>query len=154
MLYLSGDSFAVNDFNRVRTCRLEIGFLSKQCKNDLSGSCLMCDYGYMRQMGVADEYITEMKTILARNTGGIDYLLLCTNGSFFDSYQISNDILIAILMEAQKCSIPNIIIETHYKDVSKEKLDIVNHIIHKPVTIEMGLETINQKFQNAFFIFR
>lgn len=131
---------------------LEIGFLSKQCKNDLSGSCLMCDYGYMRQMGVADEYIKEMKTILARNTGGIDYLLLCTNGSFFDSYQISNEILIAILMEAQKCSIPNIIIETHYKDVSKEKLDIVNHIIHKPVTIEMGLETINQKFQNAFFM--
>lgn len=131
---------------------LEIGFLSKQCKNDLCGSCLMCDYGYMRQMGVADEYIKEMKTILAKNTDGIDYLLLCTNGSFFDSYQISDEILIAILMEAQKCPIPNIIIETHYKDVTKEKLDIVNQIIHKPVTIEMGLETINQKYQDVFFM--
>ena len=131
---------------------LEIGFLSKQCKNDLCGSCLMCDYGYMLQMGAADEYIKEMKAILAKNTDGIDYLLLCTNGSFFDSYQISNEILIAILTEAQKCSIPNIIIETHYKDVTKEKLDIVNRILHKPVTIEMGLETINQKYQDAFLM--
>lgn len=131
---------------------LEIGFLSKQCKNDLSGSCLMCDYGYMHQIGAVEDYIKEMKAILTKYTDGIDYLLLCTNGSFFDSYQISDEILIAILMEAQKCTIPNIIIETHYKDVTKEKLDIVNQIIHKPVTIEMGLETINQKFQNAFFM--
>ncbi len=131
---------------------LEIGFLSKQCKNDLYGSCLMCDYGYMHQMGAIEDYIKEMKAILAKNTDDIDYLLLCTNGSFFDSYQISDEILIAILMEAQKCSIPHIIIETHYKDVTKAKLDIVNQIIHKPVTIEMGLETINQKYQNAFFM--
>ena len=89
----------------------------------------MCDYGYMHQIGTVEDYIIEMKAILAKNTNDIDYLLLCTNGSFFDSYQISNEILIAILMEAQKCSIPNIIIETHNKDVTKEKLDITRKTV-------------------------
>lgn len=131
---------------------LEIGFLSKQCKNDLSGSCLMCDYGYMHQMGSLEEYIREMKAILAEYTENIDYLLLCTNGSILDSYQISTEILTAILIEAQKSSIPNIIIETHYKDVTKDKLDLINRIVEKPITIEMGLETINPKYQDALFM--
>lgn len=131
---------------------LEIGFLSNQCKNDLNGSCLMCDYGYMQQMGSVEKYIKEMNTILSEHAENINYLLLCTNGSILDTYQISNEILAAILVEAQKCSIPNIIIETHYNDVTKDKLDLIYQIIEKPVTIEMGLETINPIYQNAFFM--
>lgn len=131
---------------------LEIGFLSKQCKNDLSGSCLMCDYGYMNKVNSIENYIKEMKDILVEHSDNIDYLLLCTNGSFFDSYQIPKDLLISILIEAQNSSIPNIIIETHYKDVTREKLNLVHKIIHKPVTIEMGLETINQKYQDTLFM--
>lgn len=63
---------------------LEIAFLSKQCKNDISGSCLMCDYGYMNKMGSLEGYIKEMRAILAEHPEKINYLLLCTNGSFFD----------------------------------------------------------------------
>ena len=131
---------------------LEIGFLSKQCRNDQSGSCLMCDYGYMNKMDSIDNYIKEMKDILAEHSYGIDYLLLCTNGSFFDSYQIPKDLLTAILIEAQNSSIPNIIIETHYNDITREKLNLIYRIIHKPITIEMGLETINQKYQDTLFM--
>ncbi len=131
---------------------LEISFLSKQCKNDRSGSCLMCDYGRTDKVGPNEIYLGTMDKILSEESESIDFLLLCSNGSILDEYQISTQLLTEILKKAQNCKIPKIIIETHYKDVTKDRLNLIKSIIHKPVTIEMGLETINPVYQSAFFM--
>ena len=132
---------------------LEIGFLSKCCRNDLSGSCIMCDYGIAAHCSnTIDQYIYEMLKIINRFETGKKYLLICSNGSILDEYQVSTELLTAILQESQKCSIPHIIIETHFKDVTKQRLDLIKSIIQKPVDIEMGLETINTKYQKMLFM--
>lgn len=127
---------------------LEISFLSRQCKNDLAGSCLMCDYGRAKGTLQNEIYLDKMKATLNEYKSGINFLLICCNGSLLDEYQISTELLKEVFVIAEACSIPNIIIETHYKDVSVNKLDLIKQEIKKPVIIEMGLETINQQYQN------
>lgn len=131
---------------------LEIGFLSKQCVNDKSGSCIMCDYGCAKQTAANSEYLEKMRLILNENNEGLRYLLLCSNGSILNDYQITEELLIEILRCAQASKIPNIIIETHYKDVSENKLKLINKIVDKPVIIEMGLETINSRYHETMFM--
>ncbi len=127
---------------------IEIGFISKQCKNDLAGTCLMCDYGHSKGTFENQIYINKMKEILSSKSEGMNFLLLCSNGSILDEYQISKELFIDILKIAQNCSIPNIIIETYYKDINVETLTIIKKYISKPVIIEMGLETANQEYQD------
>lgn len=128
---------------------LEIGFLSKQCRNDAAGSCIMCDYGCANGTKSIDEYITEMQRILNKYNGTYSCLLLCTNGSFLDEYQIDFDLFKAILNEAKRHDIPEIEIETHYRDVTDEKLRLIREAFPgKKLTIELGLETTDQLLQN------
>lgn len=131
---------------------LEIGFMSGQCKRDYNGSCIMCDYGRTEKKYQIAEYIDKMLSILSNYRNKINFLLICCNGSFFDESQISAKLFETILNQAQNCKIPNIIIETHYADVTADKLDIINRIITKPLIIEMGLETTNQKYQNKIIM--
>lgn len=131
---------------------LEIGFISKQCKNDMSGSCLMCDYGKSDKSYSTKQYIEEMSRIISLYPNGINYLLLCSNGSILDEYQIPTETLSAILCIAQNCSIPNIIIETHYKDITRQRLELLKKTIQKPIIIEMGLETTSQLYQDTLFM--
>lgn len=123
---------------------LEIGFLSKQCRNDAAGSCIMCDYGCATDTCTNTVYINEMKKILVKYTGKSNHLLLCTNGSFMDESQIPNSLFSEILIEADKHDVPIIEIETHYRNVSEDKLDLTHHILSpRQIIIEMGLETVN-----------
>lgn len=123
---------------------LEIGFLSKQCRNDAAGTCIMCDYGCAIDTCANSVYINEMRNILIEYAGRSNHLLLCTNGSFMDEYQISSDLFIEILTEAGRHDFPIIEIETHYRSVTKDKLDLIHHILpQKQIIIEMGLETTN-----------
>ncbi len=131
---------------------LEIGFMSGHCKRDYTGSCIMCDYGRTDRTFTITEYIDKMQTILSHYQEGINFLLICCNGSFFDESQISTELFKAILSQAQSCKIPNIIIETHYNDVTPEKLEIIKNTITKPLIIEMGLETANQEYQNKIIM--
>lgn len=131
---------------------LEISFLSKQCVNDLSGSCIMCDYGCARQTAPNDKYLENMRYILNENSSGANYLLLGSNGSILNDYQISDSLLADILRCAQACEIPNIIIETHYQDVSEKKLQLISELMDKPIIIEMGLETLNSRYHETMFM--
>lgn len=127
---------------------LEIAFMSKQCKNDAAGSCIMCDYGSADGVKSCDTYLKEMDAILKKEKG-IEYLLLCTNGSMMDSSQIPRDIFCKIMEYANETDIPNIIIETHYLDATDEVLRIVKQLLSsKKVIIELGMETANQKYQD------
>lgn len=127
---------------------LEIGFLSRCCKNDLIGSCIMCDYGCAVSTQEPEKYIAEMKCILENASAPIKCLLLCTNGSFFDESQIPSSLFKAILMLASQYDIPTIEFETHYLDVSSEKLDMIQKILSgKHIMIEMGLEAVDPIYQ-------
>ncbi len=131
---------------------IEIGFLSKCCKNNHLGSCIMCDYGMMPHRAENNKYIREMLRILEKYSVNKKYLLICSNGSILDEYQIPTELLKEILYVSQCSPIPHIIIETHFKDVTQQRLNLIKNIIRKPVDIEMGLETISSKYQDAFFI--
>ncbi len=127
---------------------LEISFMSKRCKNDAAGSCVMCDYGAVDGVKNCEEYIREMEDILKKEND-IQYLLLCTNGSIMDSSQIPDSTLWRILEYTSKTYIPNIILESHYRDITDRKLQKIKEIFYsKNVTIELGLETVNQTYQD------
>lgn len=127
---------------------LEITFMSKQCKNDSAGSCIMCDYGVIDCTPNSEIYIKRMDTILQKEDG-VQYLLLCTNGSIMDSSQIAEETFYKILEYVSNTAIPNIIFETHYLDVTHEKLKLIKQLLpSKNVTIELGMETANQIYQD------
>ncbi len=115
-------NFPENDICEVFRNRdlLEIGFLSKQCVNDMSGSCIMCDYGCAKKTAANHIYLGKLRLILNENNQGVNYLLLCSNGSILNDYQISEELLTEILRCTQTCKIHNIIIETYYQDVTFE----------------------------------
>lgn len=127
---------------------LEIAFISKCCRNDAKGSCVMCDYGAISGTKTQNIYLSEMERILNQNKG-IKYLLLCANGSIMDEHQLSERTFKSILHKAGTSEIPNIIIETHYQDITSEKLSyIAKYLKHQNITIEIGVETVNQEYQD------
>lgn len=127
---------------------IEIGFLSRRCSRDMQGACMMCDYGAARDTYSMKAYLDEMDRILESVDRRINILLLCTNGSFFDHNQINHDLFCAILDRAGRCDIPIIEIETHYQDVTREKLELLERFLPgKDIIIEMGLETVQPKYQ-------
>lgn len=131
---------------------LEIAFMSKRCKNDASGSCIMCDYGAVNGVKSSETYLKEMDSILQKENG-IQYLLLCSNGSIMDPSQISEATFCKILEHTNRTAIPNIMLETHYLDVTTEKLDLIRQLLNsKNVTIELGMETANQIYQDSLIM--
>ncbi len=132
---------------------LEIGFLSKQCKNDARGSCLMCDYGATNCSFSAKEYTDKMKEILNKKYDEQNNLLLCTNGSVFDRYQVSIYTLEEIVKIAFQSAFKKVTFETHYQDVTEEVLNLIKRCSSdKKIIIEMGLESINQKYQDEIIL--
>lgn len=131
---------------------LEIAFISKGCRNDLKGSCIMCDYGATNGSKTKEIYLNEMNSILEASRN-VQYLLLCANGSIMDEYQLSEEIFKSILNNTAATEIPNIIIETHFQDITIEKLKYIKKILHdKALTIELGLETANQNYQDSLIM--
>ncbi len=128
---------------------VEIGFLSKRCSRDLKGACMMCDYGAARSAYPVQAYLDEMEHILQTLDCSVKILLLCTNGSFFDPQQIEPALFYAILERAGHCDVPSIEIETHYQDVTEEKLAQIKTLLpRKSIIIEMGLETLEPIYQS------
>ena len=129
---------------------LEIGFLSKQCQNDLKGCCAMCDYGCTSDSKDNTLYLEIMEKILLKYDNTFDCLLLCTNGSFMDNFQINDELYNNIISKANKYRFQKLEIETHYNNVTLDKLDVLKAIVSdKEVIIEMGLETINEEIQKV-----
>ena len=131
---------------------LEIAFLSKRCRNDANGSCIMCDYGYSQVTHTDEEYLSEMQKILTKYQN-LDSVLLCTNGSILDENQVSTDLFEKILKVAAGSNVKEIQIETHYNNISKTKLELIKSICsNKVVTIELGFETANIAYQDTLIM--
>lgn len=109
----------------------------------------MCDYGVANGVHPTQEYIVEMDRILKETDPSVHVLLLCTNGSFLDRTQISQELFQAVLERAARSQMGWIEIETHYKDVTPEKLRQIQRLLpQKQVAIEMGLESANPLYQS------
>lgn len=109
----------------------------------------MCDYGIAKGSQPKEVYLNEMNIIL-EGAPNVQYLLLCSNGSIMDESQLSEETFRAILEKTSTTTIPNIIIETHYQDITVQKLDYIKKTLYpKNITIEFGLETINPNYQDA-----
>lgn len=108
----------------------------------------MCDYGAANGMRATQEYLAEMDRILEETDSSVRTLLLCTNGSFLDSAQISQELFQAVLERAARSQIERVEMETHYRDVTPEKLRQIQCLLpQKHVAIEMGLETVDPLYQ-------
>lgn len=128
---------------------MELGFLSVRCGKDRCGACIMCDYGAAEGTYTVDEYLLEMDRILSETEQEMDILLLCTNGSFLDREQISEELFQAVLARAAQTRAWLVEIETHYRDVTPEKLCQLKELLPgKHIAIEMGIETANSLYQS------
>lgn len=131
------------------TSLLEISISRGRCSHDADGSCIMCNYGIANKTRSDESYLNEVKNILDSCDQKIKYLMLCTNGSFFDKNQITEHLFQSALLLVGRCSIPNISFETYYNDVTADKLSLIKQMLpDKKITIAMGLETSNQEYQN------
>lgn len=128
---------------------LEISLSRGQCVNDKNGSCIMCDYGIASRNKPAQEYLWEMEQAIKSCGDTIRFLMLCTNGSVFDESQVERELLEGAIDLAAKCDIPKIQLESHYLDINSERLNMVKEKLKdKKVIIALGLETVNQEYQN------
>ena len=131
-----------NDNGFVHLC-----FQSRGCKNDLSGSCIMCDYGIGRNID-AEEICRAFDEAINSNQKEIHTLLLGTYGSFLDPFEMPFENLCALLEKVAKSDIQTIIIETHYNTVNIQMTSIISDILHeKDVVLEFGFESANQFIQ-------
>lgn len=109
---------------------------------------MMCDYGTTQNNYTEAAYIHEMDRMLQNVENPVDTLLLCTNGSFLDDRQINDELFRAILKTAGKYDISTVEVETHYLDVTRDKMELLKQFLPgKSIVIEMGLETIWAEYQ-------
>lgn len=131
---------------------LEVSLSRGQCANDKKGSCIMCDYGIASKNKPVQEYLQEMDQAIKTYGNIIRFLMLCTNGSVFDENQVERELLEGAMDLAAKCAIPTIQLESHYLDINSKRLNIVKEKLKdKKVIIALGLETINQEYQDLIF---
>lgn len=128
---------------------LEISLSRGQCANDKNGACIMCDYGIASKNKPVREYLYEMDQAIKSCSDTIRFLMLCTNGSIFDENQVERELLEGAMDLAAKCAIPKIQLESHYLDINIERLNMVKEKLKdKKVIIALGLETVNQEYQD------
>lgn len=128
---------------------LEISLSRGRCANDINGACIMCDYGVASKNKPVQEYLQDMDQAIKTSGDTIRCLMLCTNGSIFDENQVERELLEGAIDLAAKCAIPKIQLESHYLDINSERLNMVKKgLINKKVIIALGLETINQEYQD------
>jgi radical SAM enzyme (TIGR01210 family) len=132
---------------------LEISLSRGRCANDAKGSCIMCNYGEAGKSRNIFCYLDEMKKAINNCSKNIKCLMLCTNGSIFDEKQINRQLLENVIDISSQCKIPHIEFETYYQDVTEEILSLIKEKLHnKRIIIALGLETINQEYQDNILL--
>lgn len=119
---------------------------SQGCKySKIAGTCIMCDYGIGKNL-TPEILRKELTDVLQPALIGIETILFGSYGSILDEYEISDDCLNVILDFTAKCNVKNIIFETHYSTVTRDKLKRINRALSGKcnITIEMGFESCDR----------
>ncbi len=123
----------------------QICFKSRGCSNYLNGFCIMCDYG----VGVnitPQELDIAFDQALKESKEEIRVLLLNAFGSILDTSEISEECFNLLLEKIKRTNIKNVIFETYYTTITRDKLDLIKNILSdKNVIFELGLETANEE---------
>lgn len=122
---------------------LQITYRSRGCRNSALGSCLMCDYGAGKNLS-PEETVKILPKVLSLTKFEIEELILNSYGSFLDEYEIPKENRIKILQQIAETQIPYITFETHYRTITSEVMDEIQHYIgDRMIAYEMGLESSN-----------
>lgn len=132
---------------------LEVSLSRGRCVNDAKGACIMCEYGEASKNRELSCYLEEMEIAVNNCSNKTECLMICTNGSIFNEKQISQQLLEDVIDISAKCKIPHIEFEAHYHDITQEKLTLIKKkLSHKKIIIALGLETINQEYQDKIIL--
>ncbi len=127
---------------------LQLTFHSNGCRYSAAGSCTMCNYG-IGKIAKLQDILSELETICqSKDFKECDMILLGASGSFLDDQEIPADYQHKIMERIAKSHMQEIHIETHYKSITNQKLHNIRKIFqNQTITIEMGLETVTEEFQ-------
>jgi len=126
---------------------LQINFESKGCRNSYLGSCIMCDYGRGRNISKEEvvrafNYAINSVDVLPRT------LLVNTYGSILDEFEFPTENLETLLKEIRKTDFKTIFFETHYKTITKEKIELIkSYLKDRNIYFEIGIETFNENYR-------
>lgn len=136
----------INVFQREHL--LQLTFQTNGCRYSALGSCTMCNYG--QGVPIDIQIILQELDEICHSKAFLEstMILLGASGSFLDGGEIPDKLQYDIMKRISQSHMQEIFIETHYKSVSNDKLQIIQEIFSdKTVHIEMGLETITEEFQ-------
>ena len=109
---------------RRRANLLHVCLGSNGCRLSRMGSCTMCNYGLGEMISEKD--INRMMACVREHEKIIDSVLIGSYGSIFDTLEIPEHILDAVIDGLSDIDIRIIIFETHYTTVTKEILKKVS----------------------------
>ena len=124
---------------------LHICFSSVGCQYRKAGYCTMCDYGGGRNI-TAEEAVSGFQKAIENASHVVREVLLGTCGSILDEYEMSPQVLIALLEAVFNHGIPSVILETHYTTVTQAILEKIRQALPgREVIIELGFESSDPK---------
>ena len=114
-------------------------FPSKGCRY----ACTMCNYGFEHPVR-EKEILQDLDAICKDLSYDIKNLILESSGSFLDREELSEDLQEKIMRRIAKTDVPIVQIETHYRTISKRKIERIKQIFQtKEIVFELGLESTN-----------
>lgn len=128
---------------------LQICFFSKGCRYSRNGSCIICDYGRVREENLSKKDIIEIINEVFVNLGKKpEVLLLNCLGSILDVEEMPIENIVVLLEELKKIDVKVIIFETHYLSINEFILNLIKEkLSNKEITIELGLESSNKEIR-------
>lgn len=131
---------------------LQICFYSKGCRFSKNGNCIMCDYGKARKENLKSNDIKEIiREVFSNLKQKPKVVLLNSLGSVLDELEMPKENIIVLLDEISRIDIDNIIFETHYSNINKEILQLIEQKLPKKhIEIELGFESSNPEYREKY----
>lgn len=131
---------------------LQICFLSKGCRYNKNGGCVICDYGKVRRENLK---VADIKEIMSKVFSDLEILpnvlLLNSLGSVLDTDEMPIENIVTLLYLLADIEIKTIIFETHYLTINVSILNLIQQKLpNKSIAIELGLESSNKQIREKY----
>ncbi len=112
----------------------------------------MCDYGKARKENLKSNDIKEIiREVFSNLKQKPKVVLLNSLGSVLDELEMPKENIIVLLDEISRIDIDNIIFETHYSNINKEILQLIEQKLPKKhIEIELGFESSNPEYREKY----
>lgn len=125
----------------------QLYFPTKGCEY----ACTMCNYGFEHPVR-ENKIMEELEKLLTNNFPyDTNNLILEASGSFLDERELPRYLQVSIMKRVAKINLPKVQIETHYKTITKERIEEIKSIFsYRPVSFELGLESTQPEVFNIY----